>query len=220
MFCFFSPHFCKAKGVTCVVFRRHLLAYWACLLFVQAGVQHLDTYKFLPDSHLLMITVLCTYFTTFRSLMTFSFYDVIPASLHKRWRFQWSVFQRRIQRFFLKIQTASTLLTFFSFHHQSSFLSSSSFHSFSPSLCCFASSSPFFPSFDLFGFVFSLFPPFWDFSFYYTWSQELFNNKVKLSSDWQKSSEFVNSNATDEVFARDAVNSLTRQWSQATIRRN
>ena len=156
--------------------------------------------------------------------MTFSFYDVIPASLHKRWRFQWSVFLRKIQGFFLKIPAASTLLTFLSFHLQSSFLPSSSFHSFSPSLRCFASSSPFFPSFDLFGFVFSPFPPFWDFSFYYTWTQELFNNKVRLSSDWHKSSElwswFVNSNAIDEVFAHDAVNSLTGQWSQATIRWN
>ena len=152
--------------------------------------------------------------------MTFSFYDVIPASLHKRWRFQWSVFLRRIQGFFLKIQTASTLLTFFSFHLQYSFLPSSSFQSFSLSLCCFASSSPFFPSFDLFGFVFSPFPPFWDFSFYYTLIQKLFNNKVKLSSDWHKSSEFVNSNAIGEVFAHDAVNSLTGQWSQATIRWN
>ena len=149
--------------------------------------------------------------------MTFSFYDVIPASLHKRWRFQWSVFQRRIQGFFLKIPAASTLLTFLSFHLQSSFLPSSSFHSFSPSLRCFASSSPFFLSFDLFGFAF---PPFWDFSFCYTWKQELFNNKVKLSSDWHKSSEFVNSNAIDEVFAHDAVKSLTGQWSQATKRWN
>ena len=38
----FSSHFCKAKGVKCFVIRRHLLAYWACLLFVQAGIQHLD----------------------------------------------------------------------------------------------------------------------------------------------------------------------------------
>ena len=152
--------------------------------------------------------------------MTFSFYDVIPASLHKRWRFQWSLFQRRIQGFFLKIQTASTLLAFFSFHYQSSFLPSSSFHSFSPSLCCFASSSPFFPSFDLFGFVFPLFPPFWNFSFYYTWKQELFHIKVKVSLDWHKSSEFVNSNALDEVFAQAAVSSLTGQWSQATKRWN
>ena len=38
----FSSHFCKAKGVKCFVNSRHLLAYWACLLFVQAGIQHLD----------------------------------------------------------------------------------------------------------------------------------------------------------------------------------
>ena len=150
----------------------------------------------------------------------FFLYDVIPASSHKRWRFQWSVFQRRIQRFFSKIQTVLTLLVFFSSHYQSSFLPSPSFHSFSPSLCCFASSSPFFPSFDLFGFVFSLFPPFLNFSFYYTWKQELFHIKVKVSSDWHKSSEFVNSNAIDEVFAHDEVNSLTGQWSQAIIRWN
>ena len=45
----------------------HLLAYWACLLFVQAGIQHLDREPdyTTPGHIILMITVLCAYYFPF-----------------------------------------------------------------------------------------------------------------------------------------------------------